>query len=64
MSPDRQMVATAVLEGKLGAEHLTWEEVNEIEVTVYELIMEKSLDEAMARNPAGVFSGVEDPSYN
>jgi hypothetical protein len=64
MSPDRQMIATAVLEGKLGAEHLTWEEVQEIEATVHELIIEKSLDEALARNPASVFSGIENPMYN
>lgn len=45
MSEERQMVAQAVLAGELDADHLTWEEVEEIQQLVAELAAEKTLIE-------------------
>ena len=41
MTEDRILVMTAVLEGKLDANHITMEELEELEETVFELIASK-----------------------
>ncbi|CAB4137366.1 hypothetical protein UFOVP328_21 [uncultured Caudovirales phage] len=45
MSEERQLVAQAVLAGELDADHLTWEEVEEIQLLAAELVAEKTLIE-------------------
>jgi len=44
MRKDRQLVAKAVLEGQLSADHLTMKEIREIEFQVNNLIMEKHME--------------------
>jgi len=44
MRKDRQLVAKAVLEGQLSADHLTMKEIREIEFRVNNLIMEKHME--------------------
>lgn len=44
MRKDRQLVAKAVLEGQLSADHLTMKEIREIEFQVNNLIMEKQME--------------------
>ena len=58
MTPDRQMIAWAVLEGKLPESTLTKAEVDEILCLVQEAIMEKTMQN---RHEAGgsVFWGVD-----
>jgi len=41
MTEDRQMVMMAVLEGKLDASHVTYEEVMELQDRVFEAIAER-----------------------
>lgn len=41
MTEDRQMIMMAVLEGKLDASHVTMEEVQELQDTVFELIADR-----------------------
>lgn len=41
MTPDRQMVMQAVLEGKLPPESVTLEELQEVEETLFELIADR-----------------------
>ena len=48
MTPDREMIVWAVLEGKLPEQMLTQEEVDEVLVLVQEAIMSKRLEEAEA----------------
>lgn len=54
MNDDRIAVMRQVLEGKLPADSVTWDEINEVEMTLMALIMEKKME----TNPC-VFSGVE-----
>lgn len=57
MTEERQMIAMAVLNGDLGAEYLTEEEVDEIQLRVMDLVMEKELLNAQTRGKA-VFTGL------
>ncbi len=41
MTEDRQMVMMAVLEGKLDASHVTWEEIEELQDGVFEAVAAK-----------------------
>lgn len=41
MTEDRKLVMMAVLEGQLDASHVTMEEIQELEDTVFELIAER-----------------------
>ena len=58
MTPDREMIAMAVLEGKLPESMLTKSEVDEILCLVQEAVMEKTMQD---RHEAGssVFWGVD-----
>ncbi len=58
MSPDREMIVMAVLDGKLPESMLTKEEVDEVLVLVQQAVMEKTMQE---RYDAGgsVFWGVD-----
>lgn len=58
MSPEREMIVMAVLEGKLPESALTKAEVDEVLILVQEAVMEKTMQE---RHEAGgsVFWGVD-----
>lgn len=47
MRKDRQMLVAAVLDGKLGAEHLTKKELDELQETVVHVAMEKLMEELL-----------------
>ena len=55
MTPEREMIVWAVLEGKLPEQMLTQEEVDEVLITVQEAIMSKRLEEAKAAGNPSVF---------
>ena len=57
MTPEREMIVWAVLEGKLPEQMLTQEEVDEVLITVQEAIMHKRLQEAKDSGNASVFWG-------
>jgi hypothetical protein len=59
MTPEREMIVWAVLEGKLPEQMLTQEEVDEVLVLVQEAIMDKRLQEAEESGNASVFWGLE-----
>ena len=59
MTPEREMIVWAVLEGKLPEQMLTQEEVDEVLITVQEAIMHKRLEEAEAAGNASVFWGTD-----
>jgi hypothetical protein len=42
MTEERMMVFQAVLDGKLGVEHMTLEELNEIQNNLFEVIADKT----------------------
>ena len=54
----REMVIQAVLAGDLSADYLTLEEVKEVEELVFDLVMEKQLEEALLAGKA-VFWGLD-----
>ena len=54
----REMVIQAVLAGDLSADYLTLQEVKEVEELVFDLAMEKQLEEAMLAGKA-VFWGLD-----
>lgn len=54
----REMVIQAVLAGDLSADYLTLEEVKEVEELVFDLAMEKQLEEALLAGKA-VFWGLD-----
>ena len=54
----REMVIQAVLAGDLSADYLTLSEVKEVEELVFDLAMEKQLEEAMLAGKA-VFWGLD-----
>ena len=58
MNTDREMVAQSVLDGVIGAEYLTDQELEEIEFRVQEFCMQKEMDRAVERGCA-VFDGIE-----
>ena len=49
MKRNREMIVHAVLEGKLGAEHLTKKELDEIQETVVNAAMEKLMEQLLAQ---------------
>ena len=59
MNEERQLVAQAVLAGDLDADQLSWEEVQEIETLVAELVAEKTLIE-QAKQGKNVFAHYSD----
>jgi len=59
MTPEREMIVWAVLQGKLPEQMLTQEEVDEVLVLVQEAIMDKRLQEAEESGNASVFWGLE-----
>ena len=59
MTEDRLMVAQAVLEGLIGEEHLTTEEVDEMMELVADTVFDKLMAEAAERG-CSVFAGFED----
>ena len=54
----REMVIQAVLAGDLSADYLTLQEVKEVEELVFDLAMEKQLEEALLAGKA-VFWGLD-----
>lgn len=54
----REMVIQAVLAGDLSVDYLTLEEVKEVEELVFDMAMEKQLEEAMLAGKA-VFWGLD-----
>lgn len=52
-----------VLEGKLSEEHVTLEEVLEVQQRVDELIMERTIERLVQTNPC-VFSGMDKDTIN
>ena len=54
MTDDRKEVMRLVLAGELSADHVTREEITELEEIIMELIIEKK-----AQNNPMVFSGIE-----
>lgn len=63
MTEERALVAQAVLEGKLSADHLTMDELDEIQWRVADLVFERELEKAQAAGKA-VFegAGIHQPS--
>ena len=59
MTPEREMIVWAVLEGKLPEQMLTQEEVDEVLVMVQEAIMIKRLQEEEAAGNVSVFWGID-----
>ena len=59
MTPEREMIVWAVLQGKLPEQMLTQEEVDEVLVLVQEAIMDKRLQEAESAGNPSVFWGLE-----
>ena len=58
MNVDRELVAQAVLAGQIGPEHLTYDEVEELEWRACDAAMNRAMDEAEARG-LFVFGGFE-----
>jgi hypothetical protein len=58
MTPDREMVVMAVLDGKLSESYLTQSEVDEVVVLTQEAVMLKKMDE-LAESGKSVFWGVD-----
>jgi len=58
ITEEREMVVQAVIAGDLDAEYLTLEEVKEVELLVFDLAMEKQLEEALLAGKA-VFWGLD-----
>ena len=54
----REMIVQAVLAGELAADYLTVEEVQDLEVLIFDAAMEKQLEEAMIAGKA-VFWGLD-----
>lgn len=54
MTPDRQEVMQAVLRGELSADHVTAEEIRELEECIMDAIIEKR-----AQSNPSVFSGMD-----
>ena len=58
MTPEREMIVWAVLDGKLPESMLTQEEVDEVLVLVQEAVMEKTMQEKYDAG-GSVFWGVD-----
>jgi hypothetical protein len=59
MTPEREMIIMAVLDGKLPESMLTKSEVDEVLILVQEAVMSKRLQEAEDSGNASVFWGLE-----
>ena len=64
LTPEREMIVWAVLEGKLPEQMLTQEEVDEVLITVQEAIMHKRLEEAQAAGNVSVFWGSDEDTLH
>jgi hypothetical protein len=64
MTPDREMIVMAVLEGKLPESMLTQSEVDEVLILVQEAIMDKRLQEAEAAGNLSVFWGFDEDTLH
>jgi len=64
MTPEREMIVWAVLEGKLPEQMLTQEEVDEVMILVQEAIMDKRLQEAEAAGNLSVFWGFDEDTLH
>jgi hypothetical protein len=64
MTPEREMIVWAVLEGKLPEQMLTQEEVDEVLILVQEAIMSKRLQEAEDAGNASVFWGFDEDTLH
>jgi hypothetical protein len=64
MTPEREMIVWAVLQGKLPEQTLTQEEVDEVLVLVQEAIMDKRLQEAEAAGNPSVFWGFDEDTLH
>ena len=64
MTPEREMIVWAVLQGKLPEQMLTQEEVDEVLVLVQEAIMDKRLQEAEAAGNPSVFWGFDEDTLH
>ena len=62
MNHSRQMIAQAVLEGQISVDHLTLEEIEELEQQAQEAAMEKEMDAAVERG-CSVFDGIEGDTH-
>lgn len=58
MSPDREMIIMAVLEGKLPESMLTKSEVDEVLILVQEAVMDKKMQQLQDKG-SSVFWGVD-----
>jgi hypothetical protein len=58
MTPDREMIVMAVLEGKLPESMLTKSEVDEVLILVQEAVMEKTMQDRWDRG-GSVFWGID-----
>jgi predicted urease superfamily metal-dependent hydrolase len=63
ISENRLMVLRAVLAGQIGSEHVTLEELTELQVNAGELVMDVIMERAADRG-CSVFAGVECHSLN
>ena len=64
MTPEREMIVWAVLEGKLPEQMLTQEEVDEVLVLVQEAIMSKRIELAEAAGNPSVFWGLDEDTLH
>ena len=58
ITEEREMIVQAVIAGDLDAEYLTLDEVKEVELMVFDIAMEKQLEEALLAGKA-VFWGLD-----
>jgi uncharacterized protein Smg (DUF494 family) len=58
ITEEREMIVQAVLAGELDSDYLTVDEVKDLEVLIFDVAMEKQLEEAMNRGKA-VFWGLD-----
>jgi uncharacterized protein Smg (DUF494 family) len=58
ITEEREMIVQAVLAGELDSDYLTVDEVKDLEVLIFDVAMEKQLEEAMVAGKA-VFWGLD-----
>lgn len=59
MTPERQMIAWAVLQGTLSEDHLTMDEVEEIQLLAQQAVMEKIMTDMYTAGTHDVFWGCD-----
>ncbi len=59
MTPERQMIAWAVLQGELSEDHLTLDEVEEIQLRVQEAVMDRKMVDLHTAGTHSVFWGCD-----